>query len=60
MPWELLDKEPSYRKKYFTPDAEGYGWITVPLDGPLDEITVEDARIMDLEWAELTKRVDVN
>ncbi len=55
MPWPLFGKEESYREKHFTLEDQ-YGWITVPLEGPLDEITVTQATAMDHEWGELAKQ----
>ena len=56
MPWELLGKEEDYRAKHFTQDEDGYGWITIPIKGLLDEITVDQAKALDVEWGELAKR----
>ena len=52
MPWVLLDKNVHFREKYFTKDNRGYGWITVPLEGLIDEISASQARNMDIEWVE--------
>ncbi len=56
MPWEMLGKEEAYRAKHFTQDENGFGWITIPLTGALDELTYQKAKEMDHEWAELGKR----
>ena len=56
MPWELLGKEESYRAKHFTQDNAGYGWIAIPIKGSLDEITVDQAKALDVEWGELAKK----
>lgn len=55
MPWELLGQDEAYREKYFTPDDEGYGWITVSLNGPLESISDKEAAELDTAWSEVTK-----
>lgn len=56
MPWELLDEDEGYRDQFFTQDAEGYGYIVVPVDGNLDDISKKQAQEMDKAWAELTSK----
>ena len=60
MPWELLGKEEEYRDKHFTQDENGYGWIAIPIKGLLDEITVVQAKALDVEWGELAKKAKTN
>jgi hypothetical protein len=59
MPWSLLGQEPVYREKYFTQDDRNFGWLKVPIIGAVDEITAEYSKIMDHEWADLTKQARV-
>ena len=56
MPWNLLGQEPDYRDKHFTKDDEDIGWLTVPIKGTADEITADQSKVMDHEWADLLKQ----
>lgn len=56
VPWKFIGDDEAFRARHFKPDESSWGWITVPLSGPIKNITEQQANIMDRQLAELNKR----